>query len=92
MPRSRSTDLLRLEHYEPAAALAKEAGLNADEARYGLEGDAWIREVRADEQEARRLGIGGVPFFAFDRRFAVSGAQPSEVLLKALEKAWAERE
>jgi predicted DsbA family dithiol-disulfide isomerase len=72
-------------------SLAKEAGLNADEVRYDLEGDAWIREVRSDEQEARQIGVSGVPFFAFDRRFAVSGAQPSDVFLKALEKAWAER-
>lgn len=72
-------------------ALAKEAGLNADVVRYGLEGDEWIREVRADEQEARQIGVSGVPFFAFDRRFAVSGAQSSAVFLQALEKAWAER-
>lgn len=72
-------------------ALAKEAGLNADEVRYELEGDAWIREVRADEQEARQIGVSSVPFFAFDRRFAVGGAQSSTVFLQALEKAWAER-
>jgi protein disulfide-isomerase len=72
-------------------ALAKEVGLNTDVLRYDLEGDAWIREVRADEQEARQLGVSGVPFFVFDRRFAVSGAQTSAVLLQALEKAWAER-
>lgn len=72
-------------------ALAKEAGLNADEVRYELEGDAWIREVRTDEQEARQIGVSGVPFFAFDRRFAVGGAQSSTVFLQALEKAWAER-
>jgi protein disulfide-isomerase len=72
-------------------ALAKEVGLNTDALRYDLEGDAWVREVRADEQEARQLGISGVPFFAFDRRFAVSGAQTSAVFLQALEKAFAER-
>lgn len=72
-------------------ALAKEVGLDTEELSYDLEGDAWIREVRADEQEARQLGVSGVPFFVFDRRFAVSGAQPSAVFLQALEKAWAER-
>lgn len=72
-------------------ALAKEVGLNADEVRYELESDAWMREVRADEQEAREIGVSGVPFFAFDRRFAVGGAQRSAVFLQALEKAWAER-
>ncbi len=69
-------------------ALAKEVGINADEVRYDLDNDAWVREVRADEQEARRLGVSGVPFFVFDRRFAVSGAQSSAVFRQALEKAW----
>jgi predicted DsbA family dithiol-disulfide isomerase len=47
--------------------------------------------VRGDEREAARLGISGVPFFVLDRRYGVSGAQPPEVLLGALEQAWAER-
>ena len=39
---------------------------------------------------ARSLGVTGVPFFVFDRRYAVSGAQPPEVLAQALERTWAE--
>ena len=39
---------------------------------------------------AARLGIQGVPFFVLDRRYGVSGAQPAEVLLEALERAWEE--
>lgn len=73
------------------ARLAADAGLNAQAAEGILAGDAFFREVRTDEREARSFGIQGVPFFAFDRRFAVSGAQPSGVFLQALEKAWAER-
>lgn len=72
-------------------ALAAEAGLKPEDARKALEGEAWLKEVRADEQEARQLGVNGVPFFAFDRRFAVSGAQSSAVFLQALEKGWTER-
>ena len=71
--------------------LAVEAGLKTDDARKALEGDAWLKEVRAEEQEARQIGVSGVPFFAFNRRFAVSGAQSSAVFQQALEKAWAER-
>jgi predicted DsbA family dithiol-disulfide isomerase len=55
-----------------------------------LASDAYAREVRADEQEARDLGITGVPFFVFAERYAVSGAQPGNVLLGALERAWGE--
>jgi len=40
---------------------------------------------------AHQLGVQGVPFFVFDRRFAVSGAQSSDVLLDALERTWDSR-
>jgi predicted DsbA family dithiol-disulfide isomerase len=77
---------------EALVRMASEAGLDADEARGVLESDAYAREVRADERDAAMLGITGVPFFVFDRRFAVSGAQPTEVFEQALETAWGERE
>lgn len=48
--------------------------------------------VRADEREAVELGVRGVPFFAFDRRYGVSGAQDPESMLTVLRRAWAERE
>lgn len=69
-------------------ALAADAGLDAAEAGAVLE-DAgrFAPEVRADIEEARRLGVTGVPFFVFDRKFAVSGAQPEDVFRRALEKA-----
>jgi predicted DsbA family dithiol-disulfide isomerase len=47
--------------------------------------------VRADEDQARRLGIHGVPFFAFGGRYGVSGAQAPEVLLRVLERTHAEK-
>ncbi len=77
---------------EVLVRLAGEAGLDRDEARELLAGDAYAEAVRADEATARQLGISGVPFFVFDRAFAVSGAQPAEVLLQALEKARAARQ
>ena len=40
--------------------------------------------------EAMELGINGVPFFVINRRYGVSGAQPPEALLDALEMAWNE--
>ena len=52
-----------------------------------LESDRFADEVRDDEQTAARFGINGVPFFVFDRQFGVSGAQPVEVMLGALEQA-----
>ncbi len=73
---------------EVLARLAIEVGLEADEVHRVLAGDAFTHEVRADEDEARRLGIRGVPFFVFDGRTAVSGAHPADTLLAALTTAW----
>jgi predicted DsbA family dithiol-disulfide isomerase len=67
--------------------LGSESGLDATEINSMLEGNTFSQEVENDENEAAQLGIRGVPFFLFDRKFAVSGAQPEEVFLQALEKA-----
>jgi predicted DsbA family dithiol-disulfide isomerase len=72
---------------ETLVRLVAEAGVDAGSARAALAGDAFAAEVRADETRARALGVSGVPFFAFDERFGVSGAQPVEVLLGALREA-----
>jgi predicted DsbA family dithiol-disulfide isomerase len=66
-------------------ALAAEIGLDGG----ALEGDAYSDAVRADEELAQRIGIQGVPFFVLDRRYGVSGAQPAELLVQALETACA---
>jgi predicted DsbA family dithiol-disulfide isomerase len=71
--------------------LAVEAGLPADEVADVLATDRFADAVREDEQRARLLGISGVPFFAVDDRYAVSGAQSAELLHEALAVAWAER-
>jgi len=71
--------------------LASEAGLDAGEATDVLAGDSYAAAVRADEAQARELGITGVPCFVLDRHFAVSGAQSAEVMLGALQQAWSER-
>ena len=75
---------------ETLVRLAAEAGLDADEARAALEGDAYTDAVRADERRAQMLGINGVPFFVIDERYGVSGAQPTELFLQVLEETWAE--
>jgi predicted DsbA family dithiol-disulfide isomerase len=74
---------------ETLVRLAAEAGLDAEEVRGVLESDAYADEVRGDEREASELGITGVPFFVFDRGYAVSGAQPPETMLQVLERVWA---
>lgn len=75
---------------ETLVKIASEVGLDADEVRAALTNGAYTDEVRADEQRAIRLGIQGVPFFAFDEKYAVSGAQPSELFGDVLEQVWTE--
>jgi predicted DsbA family dithiol-disulfide isomerase len=70
--------------------LATEVGLDADRVREVLDGDAYADAVRADEGRARMFGITGVPFFAIDERYGVSGAQTPDVLLETLRQAHGE--
>ena len=79
---------------EPATlrALAAEVGLDPQRVDDALAGDAHAADVRADEARARAFGVTGVPFFAIDERYGVSGAQPAEVLLGALRQAYEEME
>jgi predicted DsbA family dithiol-disulfide isomerase len=75
---------------ETLVKLASEAGLDAGEAARVLATDAYSAEVRSEEDDARALDITGVPFFVIGGRYGVSGAQPAEVLLRAVTAAWNE--
>jgi predicted DsbA family dithiol-disulfide isomerase len=68
--------------------LAVEAGLAQADAASVLENDVFAAEVRAEESLALELGISAVPFFVIDRTFGIPGAQPPDVILGALERAW----
>ena len=68
--------------------VATTIGMDPDEVRKTLESDAFAYEVKQDEMEAQNIGVRGVPFFVFNDKYAISGAQPSEAFLETLEKAW----
>ena len=72
--------------------LVAEVGVDPERARAVLADGTYAGAVRADEEQARRLRITGVPFFVVDRTYGVSGAQPADVLLQVLEQAWAEQQ
>jgi predicted DsbA family dithiol-disulfide isomerase len=80
--RAHFTEGRSLFDHQSLTALAMEAGL--DGARELLATDRYAAEVTADHREANALGATGVPFFLFDNRVAVSGAQSSEVFAQAL--------
>lgn len=71
---------------EVLVRLATEIGLDEEQVRATLSSDSFAREVRADQAQAREIGIQGVPFFVLGGRYAVSGAQPVELLLRALQQ------
>ena len=79
-----------LDDPETLVRLGSEVGVPAEEIRDVLTTDRYAAEVRADYQEARSLGIQGVPFFVIDRRYGISGAQPTELFIQALTQARAE--
>jgi len=79
---------LAISDQDTLVRIASEMGIAPEEARRVLESDAYARDVRADEERAVKAGIHGVPFFLVDGKYGISGAQPSEVFLEVLEKAW----
>ncbi|PFA62162.1 disulfide bond formation protein DsbA [Bacillus sp. AFS015802] len=70
--------------------LAKQAGLEEEEVKDVLNGSDFSQEVRNDEAEAGQIGVQGVPFFVLNRKYAISGAQPSDVFLSSIQKVWEE--
>jgi len=73
---------------EVITEVAAEAGLEAGDVSKVLDTDEYADAVRADEREAGRLNVSGVPFFVFDMALGVSGAQSAEVFEQALSQAW----
>ena len=70
--------------------LAANIGIDADAVTTMFDSDSFAADVRDDEQRAQQFGITGVPFFAIDEKYGVSGAQPADVLVQALRQALAE--
>lgn len=70
--------------------IGESLGLPGDEVAEMLASDAYAIDVRHDMTMAQGLGISGVPFFVFDGKFAVNGAQPVDVFRQALATAWEE--
>ncbi|HEY1031622.1 MAG TPA: DsbA family oxidoreductase [Flavipsychrobacter sp.] len=78
--------------HETLVAMAAATGMNGEEVRQMLAGNAYKDAVDADIERAAQIGINGVPFFVFNNRYAVSGAQQPETFLGALNAAWKEYE
>ena len=79
-----------LDDYPTLIQLGAEIGLDTDALKAALENGTFTDEVREDIYEAFQFGIRSVPFFVFDRKYAVAGAQDSQVFLQTLEETFAE--
>ena len=76
---------------ETLIQLAAGIGLDPEEVREIVNGDRFADDVVKDEYEAQQVGARGVPFFVFNDRYTVSGAQPERLFLQVLEKIYLER-
>ncbi len=73
------------------ADLAAEIGLDRQDATDALTSERFLPDVKADVAQASAYGIQGVPFFVFDGRLGVSGAQDSQIFANVLEQVRSER-
>ncbi|MCI9845944.1 DsbA family oxidoreductase [Flavobacterium pectinovorum] len=65
--------------------LGIQAGLDENEVREVIENESmFLNNVQKDIAEAQEIGVQGVPFFVFDRKYAISGAQPLETFLQTI--------
>ena len=75
-----------LADYHTLSLCAKAVGLDKNEALEVLNNNLFMSEVQEEIVEANRFGIRGVPFFVFNRKYAISGAQPDSQFMLALQK------
>lgn len=86
------TDGKNIGNYDTLIQLGIEIGLSATEVGEMLNSDAFANAVDEDIYTAQQYGIRGVPFFIINDKYTISGAQPTETFLGALNQAWGEYE
>lgn len=84
------TENLPLAKAETLIKCAEDVGISRELVEKMLGSDEFVKEARADEEQAHQVGVQGVPFFVIDGKTTLSGAQPSGLFLNALNKAYAE--
>jgi len=84
------TEGLNVADNEVLTKLGTEAGLDATELQAAFTDDQYLYSMKQDIQEGASLGVRGVPFFVFDRKYGISGAQPSAAFTETLEKSFTE--
>jgi len=75
---------------EELVSLGERAGLEAEDVRAAIASEEMAYRVSQDIQEGVNLGVRGVPFFVFDRKFGISGAEPIQVFIDTLNQTKAD--
>jgi predicted DsbA family dithiol-disulfide isomerase len=73
------------------ADLAAEIGLDRAEVVTVLTNETYLADVKSDVAQAEAYGINGVPFFVFEEKYGVSGAQDPATFANVLEQVASER-
>jgi predicted DsbA family dithiol-disulfide isomerase len=76
---------------EELADLAADIGLDREEVVLVLTDERYLPDVKADVEQAEAYGINGVPFFVFEEKYGVSGAQDPATFANVLEQVMSER-
>lgn len=84
------TDGKNIGDFNDLMDIGESFGLNKLDLKAVLESEQFANEVKNDIAEAQKIGVRGVPFFVFDRKYAVSGAQPISVFIETIEKVLSE--
>ncbi|WP_373492847.1 DsbA family protein, partial [Aquiflexum sp.] len=82
------TEGKNIDDKETLLQLALEVGLEKGRVDACLDSEEFQDKVEQDIYESRLIGVRGVPFFVLDRKYGISGAQPKEVFVETIEKAW----
>ena len=86
------TESKHIGDHETLTELAVEVGLDRKAVEQMLASDEMADAVRADEQEAQQIGVTGVPYYLINKKYALTGAQPTELFVQALNQVIAEDE
>lgn len=76
------TEAKDIANFEVLTKLGTEIGLDETELQTAFTDENYTEKVNQDIKEANTIGVTGVPFFVFDRKYAVSGAQPPQAFYK----------
>lgn len=76
--------------HDELVVLAEQVGLNGEEALAVLQSEQFKENVEQDIYEAQQIGVRGVPFFVFNNKYGISGAQPQQLFEQTIEQAASE--